>query len=102
MRYLEKPCRYRSGDKYYHVECQSSPDGARAQYRIPVIRMQEYGLDEIFMKGLLCLFPYYIMRYEDSLHDINEDDEKLGNLLAEYQEIYSRLWTLERERQISL
>ena len=94
MRYLEKPCIYRSGDKYYHVECQSSPDGARAQYRIPVIRMQEYGLDEIFMKGLLCLFPYYIMRYEDSLHDINEDDE--------YQEIYSRLWTLERERQISL
>ena len=63
---------------------------------------KEYGLDEIFMKGLLCLLPYYIMRYEDSLHDINEDDEKLGNLLAEYQEIYSRLWTLERERQISL
>ena len=62
------------------MECQSSPDGARAQYRIPVIRMQEYGLDEIFMKGLLCLFPYYIMRYEDSLHDINEDDEKLGDL----------------------
>lgn len=78
------------------------PDGARAQYRIPVIRMQEYDLDEIFMKGLLCLLPYYIMRYEDSLHEINEDDEKLGNLLTEYQEIYSRLWTLKRERQISL
>ncbi len=144
-------------DKYYHLECQSNPDGTMAirmieydflialkhaqkngfeytinypescviylrhkettpdfltvhvnfpggdqvDYQTPIIKAQKYGLDEIFVKRLLCLLPYYIIKYEKTLHDINENDEKLQELLREYQWIYSRLMELQREGSLT-
>ena len=77
------------------------PDGNRIDYRTPVIKAQKYGLEEIFIKRLLCLLPYYIMKYEKALHEINEDDEKLGELLKEYQWIYRHLMELQREGSLT-
>ncbi len=67
------------------------PGENRNDYQTPVIKAQRYGLDEIFVKRLLCLLPYHIMKYEKVWHDINEDDEKLEELIKEYQWIYSHL-----------
>ena len=104
-------------NKYYHLECQSSPDGTMAvrmieydflialkhaekngfeysinypescvlhlrhtqstpdfltvhihfpggksvDYKTPIIKAQQYGLEEIFIRRLLCLLPYHII-----------------------------------------
>lgn len=144
-------------DKYYHLECQSSPDGTMAirmieydfliaikhaekdemeytinyphscviylrhkettpdlltvhvnfpygnaiSYKTPIIKTRNYTLDDIFVKKLLCLLPYYIVRYEDSLHDINKDDERLEQLKEEYRRIYAHLLTLQQQGLLS-
>lgn len=77
------------------------PDGKTVDYKTPVIKVQQYGLEEIFIKRLLCLLPYYIMKYEKSLRQINEDKKRLGQLLAEYQQIYRGLVQLEQERVLT-
>ena len=42
------------------------PDKRQFTYQTPIIKVQEYTLDEIFQKKLLALLPYYILRYEKS------------------------------------
>ncbi len=144
-------------DKYYHVECQSSPDGTMAirmieydflialkhaekpgyeytlhypyscvlylrctdrtpdvltvhvkfsngvsaDYQIPIIKVNRYSLEEIFQKKLLFLVPYYIMRYETVLSELEKEDEKLQELLTEYQHIYQKPGVLCDENVIS-
>ena len=144
-------------DKYYHIECQSNPDGTMAirmieydflialkhaeksgyeytidypnscvlylrytdhtpdfllvhvrfpagtiaEYRTPIVKVNRYGAEDIFQKMLLFLLPYYIMRYEESLHNIEKDDVKLQELLEEYKSIYQRLGSLRDEHRIT-
>lgn len=67
------------------------PDGKHITYKVPVIKVQDYTKDVIFRKNLLFLLPFYIMRYEKDAAQIEQDDEKLAGLLAEYEEIQKRL-----------
>ncbi len=144
-------------DKYYHVECQSSPDGTMAirmieydflialkhaeksgyeytidyphscvlylrytdrtpdflvvhmkfpdgtvvDYRTPIIKVNQYDFEKIFQKKLLFFLPYYIMRYEAVLKEIEEDEEKLRDFLEEYQCIYQKLNALRDCHRLS-
>lgn len=38
--------------------------GGTVSYEIPVVKVQDYSLDEIFEKKLLFLLPYYFLRYK--------------------------------------
>ena len=38
--------------------------GGDVSYEIPVVKVQDYGLEEIFGKRLLFLLPYYFLRYQ--------------------------------------
>ncbi|MGN0356163.1 MAG: hypothetical protein ACI4EI_13970 [Muricoprocola sp.] len=40
------------------------PDGQMVEYKVPVIRIEWYSIEEILQKNLLMLLPFYIMRYE--------------------------------------
>ena len=60
-------------------------------YRIPTIKLEAYTKDSIFEKNLLMLLPFYIMRYEKDIHEMNENPEKFQNLLNEYEEIRANL-----------
>jgi len=147
----------RIADTYYHVECQSEPDGTMAirmieydflialkhaerkgyeyticyphscvlylrhtrmtpdfltvhvefpsgtvqDYPTPIIKLARYEFEEIFEKKLLVLLPYYILRYEKSLPDIERNDTKLHELLDEYQHMYNRLFQMTRKHDIS-
>lgn len=144
-------------DKYYHVECQSNPDGTMAirmieydflialkhaekagyeytieyphscvlylrytdrtpdflvvhmkfpdgtvvDYRTPIIKVDQYSLEDIFEKKLFFFLPYYIMRYEAVLPEIEEDEEKLQIFLEEYRQIYQELGALRDQCRIS-
>ena len=51
------------------------PDGATVSFEVPVIKVKDYGLDELFEKDLLFLLPYYIFRHEARLSEIEGDAE---------------------------
>ena len=68
-----------------------SPKGDMLTYESKVIKVQEYTKDVIFRKKLLLYLPFYIMRYEKELENIDSDPKRLQELLAEYEEILKRL-----------
>ena len=60
-------------------------------YRMPVLKMQEYTLDELFEKELYAYLPFYLIRYEKELEQIEGDEGRTRRLLAECGEILDRL-----------
>lgn len=84
LRHNEKtPCRLKLGLVF--------PDGTENTYNVPVIKAQEYELDDIFEKDLYMFLPYYILRYEKELADIDSDKERLRALTDEYAGICDRM-----------
>ena len=77
------------------------PDGTKADYRIPTVKVQEYTKKEILDKRLLFLIPFYILRYEKELSQINESEERLHELTQDYKSIYEYLQGLESCRELS-
>ena len=73
------------------------PDGQVCVYRVPTVKMEHYTKDSIFEKNLLMLLPFYVVRYEESAHAIEEDSEKLQRLLKEYETIRMNL-----EKELSM
>ena len=68
-------------------------EGDELPYRVPIIKVQDFTKDAIFEKHLLILLPFYILRYEKSLNEYEENDEKLQQLLVEYEDIRKKLET---------
>ena len=75
--------------------------GTDASYRIPVIRINMYSLDEIFEKRLYFFLPFHIFIYEKELKEIESDEERLEKLVARYQEIADRLEALCEQGELS-
>lgn len=67
------------------------PDGKSFEYKVKVLKAQLVSSDDIFEKRLLVLLPYYLMRYEEELAEIAEDDEKSARLIAECTELRMEL-----------
>ena len=68
-------------------------------YEIPVVKVQDYGLDEIFEKRLLFLLPYYFLRYQLEL--LERDVDARLELRHTYQDIFQRLILLEQGGEIT-
>ena len=56
-----------------------------------VLKAQQVTSDEMFEERLLMLLPYYLMRYEKALSEIEADEAKTAELLAECARLRSRL-----------
>lgn len=65
------------------------------QYDVPVMKVQNYGLDDIFEKRLLLLIPFYIFSHEKNFQEYNSSEQKLAELKSEYQYILEKLNELE-------
>ena len=74
--------------------------GGMVQYDVPIMKVQTYSLDDIFEKGLLMLIPFYIFSHEKSFSEYNNNEQKLAELMKEYQEILERLDKLEQQEVI--
>ena len=74
--------------------------GSSVEYDVPVMKIQEYSLEDIFSKGLLLLIPFYIFSHEKNFKVYNSNEQKLAELKAEYQDILKRLDKLEQEEII--
>ncbi len=66
------------------------PDKQKVTYRVPVIKVQKYSLEEIFNKHLWLFIPYYIMRFEDKFAAMEDDPNKRANMLAELKEMTTK------------
>lgn len=71
--------------------------GGMVEYDVPIMKVQEYSLDEIFSKNLLLLIPFYIFSHEKDFVVYNTDKKRLEELKSEYQNILDRLDKLEQE-----
>ncbi len=76
------------------------PDGSTANYTVPVVKVQKYTKEEIFDKNLLFFIPYYILRFEKRLKEIDEQELELQKLVNDYKDIYNRLLGLEALERI--
>jgi predicted transposase YdaD len=65
--------------------------GGSVEYDVPLIKMQQYNLDEIFEKKLYMLIPFYIFTKEADFEECEEKAEKLEKLKREYRDIVDRL-----------
>ena len=74
--------------------------GGTVEYDVPIMKMQEYSLDDIFAKDLLMLIPFYIFSHEKQFMVYNSNEQKLEELKTEYRRILDRLDELEREKVI--
>ena len=77
------------------------PGGKEVSYDVPVLKVQNYDIDEIFKKKLYFLIPFYIFRFEKELSNAQDNDEKLFALKQHYIDIMSRLEESCRSGMIS-
>ena len=76
------------------------PDGGEANYTVPVVKVQNYTKEEIFNKNLLFFIPYYILRFEQRMKEIDKEEAEVQKLVDDYKDIYNRLLGLEALEQI--
>lgn len=75
--------------------------GGEIAYDIPLMKSQQYTIDEIFEKRLLFLIPFYIFSHEKRFEEYEKDGTKLKLLQEEYELIKSRLEELMNQGEIS-
>lgn len=75
--------------------------GGRLTYDILVMKTQQYTLEYIFNKRLLFLVPFYIFSHEQRFMEYEQDETKLAELKAEYEEIKNHLEELQDKGEIS-
>lgn len=75
--------------------------GGTACFDVPVMKVWQYTIDEIFSKNLLFLIPFYIFSHESQFKEYNKNEEKLNQLIAEYADLVGRLNALLTEGLIS-
>ena len=83
---------------HYPLDADVTPGGEVA-YEIPVVKVQDYDLEEIFDKKLLFLLPYYFLRYQMEQLENNANARKA--LRQTYQDIFQRLSLLEQGGEIT-
>ena len=77
-----------------------TPGGA-VSYMIPVMKVKDYTIDEIFEKNLLFLIPFYIFTYEADFRKIENDPDRLNEMKQQFIDIRMRLEQLSMEEKIS-
>ena len=67
------------------------PGGQIPSYEVPIIKMSDYTIDDIFEKKLYMLIPFYVFNYEKRLDEINRSEEKTDSFIEMYARIFDRL-----------
>lgn len=82
-----------------HFMIVNFPDGQQIKYAVPVRKVSDYSVDEIFEKRLLAFLPYFILRYESFVKSDSTNTKKTEQLLKEMQEIADRLEMCHKESE---
>ena len=75
-----------------HAEIEiSMPDDRAVSYHVPIVKMSDYTVDDIFREKLFMLIPFYIFNYERQLPDIDKSEDDINRLLNVYSDVFDRL-----------
>ena len=74
--------------------------GGQTSYTVPIIKVQQYSLDELFEKKLLFFLPFYIFSHEKELPECDSNEAKLEQLKDVYKGIRTRLDDLQQAGEI--
>ena len=74
--------------------------GGETEYDVPVIKVQQYCLEEIFRRKLLFFLPFYIFSHEKQLPEYESDEAKLKKLVDEYRRIRTKLDELQEAGEL--
>lgn len=74
-----------------YMKIQINVRGDSCSYDVPIIKIQNYTIDEIFKKNLLFLIPFYIFMYEKEFEVYDSNEEKLEQLKTVYKKIIDKL-----------
>jgi hypothetical protein len=84
--------------------------GDYAEYKVPVVKIQNYSLEEMFEKKLFFYLPFYIFNYEDDVKLKKDDEgnidftaldkEKLDKIIKKYKIIKQKLEWAQIKGQI--
>lgn len=69
----------------------SVPNGKTISYDVPIMKISDYTIEDIFKEKLYMLIPFYMFNFESQLPDMEKDEAALGKLLNEYEVIFNRL-----------
>ena len=65
--------------------------GKNVDFNVPVMKVKDYTIDEIFEKKLFFLIPFYIFNYESQFEKKEEQGGRLKGLMKDYQRIFDSL-----------
>jgi hypothetical protein len=74
--------------------------GGQTSYTVPIIKVQQYSLEELFEQKLLFFLPFYIFSHEKELPECDSDETKLEQLKDVYKGIRTRLDDLQQAGEI--
>ena len=77
------------------------PGEKSCSYTVPVLKVKEYGIDEIFTKELYFLIPFHIFTYENKFKVYEQDEDKLKELKNTYVGIFDRLRDLMEQEKLT-
>ncbi|WP_051656757.1 hypothetical protein [Butyrivibrio sp. AE3004] len=67
------------------------PGGKTVSYDVPIVKMSDYTVEDIFREKLYMLIPFYIFNYENQLPEIDKSEDAINKLFDEYNYIFNRL-----------
>lgn len=75
-------------DEYWYI---IKTPGGELSYKVPIMKVKSFSINDIFNKKLYMLIPFYIFTHESRLQGYEENEEKLQVLLNEYKDILTRI-----------
>ena len=77
-----------------------TPGNGELSYDVPILKVKQYSIDEIFAKRLYFLIPFHIFKFEKELPDCNSNDEKLVEIKAYYAKLMKRLYLVSKAGEL--
>ena len=74
-------------------------ESGRASSKVRVLKMADYGIDEIFEKKLFLLIPFYLFNFANRFKEIENDDGQIDQIKDVYKTIQERLNALVEENE---
>lgn len=71
-------------------------------YKIPILKVKNYNVDEIFEKDLIFLIPFHLFALENKFEQYENDETKLSELRSEYEKIADKLNKLFEEKRLEI
>ena len=83
------------------LQVEMKTPGGNVSYEIPVMKIQNYTIDQIFEKNLFFFIPFHIFSHERELKVYNTSEERMKELLEEYSYIRAYLESMTVAGEIS-